>query len=1077
MHTIRYDGVSQELLSDIVARDCVLWLTASAISDKNIDQMVSLTDAPWRAVLVESTDARFAGTLAARSQSLSSLDSSGAFTHLIASDPSALQLQRRAKPLFFLNGRSDRSGTESNALPRRSADRRRLNMTARLRELEPRRVIVVGANNDSAIEDLLSLWETEFRSLLSFVTDDIGFQKQCDGQLSEFAGLNVLQWIVKPAEEFAAALLSRLEEVARPSALTVSVQVTGGTKLEVDLAKAELAEQPISDMCEFVLVRDTLPVSAEDLREPEIHGFFTRGVQSWRPFAAGLPWVSDSKAERSLLAALHDQLAEGGASVQVLSIISEPGAGGTTQARVLALAAARAGFPTLLIKQESSMPSPLELTGFLFRSTQEVLHLAAASGLADCGEPVWLLVLDVQHGGRSSDELERLCSELIRSGRKVAILKVALDSFPPELPESIPLRELMSVAHELSEDDVQHLGHHLNRFLRLHDKQKSPAEWVGFWTQHRPDIGHGVASFWIALEFWLAGFLALGESIQGWVTKQFKELSGPPDVQKAILEIAALAIERKSTPERLLELLQGPRLPWAIALEGARSDAPGLGLIQGESFPYGRVWAIGHDVLARYLVNGVWNDRLLCERIGIRLFEDSVALRLDLISKITQRSSAGDEFARPFMIALATTVLKLDEQNGNAEFFKHWRKVLEILEGVPSNVRRSSRAFNHHLAISRRRVTQGDLFLLDATEKKGLLLRAAEDIEFSLDGIEPTKDDESALNLLNTLALVYQDLADIARQEGEASELARLLEKADEITNRALKENPNNSYVLETAAKNQLRQGLNAENRAERIEAAARALSFVFQASRLDTAATRRMKLGDLAGRALKVLRENDAGKEIDRLCDLGSAYGFIAKAWAGLPLSESDEASLVLEAINPESAASALKVLEQSPGRNWLLVRLMYDLVVIASPEAYLSQLRLLDELDATRGYQLSLQQNLERAVLLFIAGQHKQAVEEYNWLRPKVKESQAVVFVPTRLRWLPSPDKTSRAVCSAKVVDSSSTARSMAQVRELGGALAPFSPQEFGKSRMGPGEQFKCHVTFAAMGPFLKPIEGGNR
>ena len=86
-------------------------------------------------------------------------------------------------------------------------------------------------------------------------------------------------------------------------------------------------------------------------------------------------------------------------------------------------------------------------------------------------------------------------------------------------------------------------------------------------------------------------------------------------------------------------------------------------------------------------------------------------------------------------------------------------------------------------------------------------------------------------------------------------------------------------------------------------------------------------------------------------------------------------------------------------------------------------------------------------------------------------------MVSVPPRLRWLPTPDRTARAICTAQVVDSSADARGMAKVKEMGGAWAPFNPQEFGKSRMAPNEQFKCQVTFAAMGPFLKPVDQSNR
>jgi len=1077
MQTIREDEISKDVLSDVVARDCVLWLTNKTIAgDGQLASMLALAGGPWRAIFVESSDGAFAEALTQQGQSVGAVDIAGAFTHVIASDPLSLQLQRRAKPLFLLNGRADKAGTESADLPKRSSDRRRLNMTARLRDLEPRRVVVVGNSPEAALEDLISLWDAEFRSLLTIVTGAPEFLQTCEPLLSEIAGLNVLHWISLTEQEFSSSLLHQLEEVAAPTALKVGIRVPGGTVLNVDLSSAELAEQPIADICDFIQVRDALPVSPADLSDEEFQGFFTRGRFSWRPYAAKLPWLPDSAPEKELLRTLHRQLAEPPGSVNVLSVLSEPGAGGTTLARALALAAAQAGFPVLLVKREGDPPPAIELTTFLYRASQLVSREAEKAGEEKVGEPAWLMVLDVQHCGGSSDELQRLCAELARSGRKVTILKVASVNSPPELSDSIPYRELKILGHELNEEDVASLGNHLNAYLRLHGAPKRPDEWISFWREHQPEIGSGLATFWIALEFWLTGYLALGESIQSWVTKQFRSLTGQYEVQKAVLEIGALAIERKATPERLLEPLSKPRLPWVTALDAARSDAPGLGMIYSESFPLGRVWAIAHDVLARYLINGVWNDRLLCEQLGISTYEDPVALRLELISRLARRTAAGESFARQFAISLATSVLKLDEKNGNPEFFKHWRDVLKVLEGMPQVVRLSSRTFNHHLAISRRRVTQDDLFHLTVEEKQSLLTTAAREVEFALDQIEPSQEDEPTLNLLNTLALIYQDLGDVERAKGNTAELARLLEKSDAVTNRALKENPNNPYVLETAARNQLRQGLNADDASERIESAARALSFVFQASQLDTAATRRMKLGDLASQALEVLQNDKAAEIIDRLCTQGSPYGFIARAWSTLPKSESEDTPLPLDQVDAESAFAAIQVLRLAPERNWLLVRLLYDLTVVAYPSDFQAQLRLLDELASTKGYQLSLQQVLERAVLLFSAGQHKQAVDEFKWLRPRVKEAQVVVFVPPRLRWLLTPDKSARAVCTARVIDSSTSARNMAQVRELGQTQAPFNPQEFGKSRMAPGEQIKCQVTFAAMGPFLKPVEGGH-
>lgn len=1076
MHLIQSEVLANDVISDILARDCVLWITTKELqSDSDIDILLHLIDAPWRAVFIESSSGYFGRALAENAQKAVAPSITNGFSHLIASDPLSLTLQRHSKPLFFLNGREDLPGLESDKLSTRSTDRRRLNMTARLRDLEPRRVIVIGENPDLALDELSDLWNDEFRSYISIVSTDKIDMKRSIENFSVSTNIKFINWITVTVREFSKKLSARLDSLIATSNIFVNVKLPGDLYIEVDLKKAEFSEAPLQDLCDFIKISDTLPLLPEDLKEDEFELFFSRRGVGWRSYAAGLPWIPDLAPQKKFLKGLENQLADVPGSVHVYSIVSETGAGGTTQARMLAFVAARAGFPTFVLKQESQLPNAIELTSFFFRALREVSNQALGAGHIEVGEPVWVLVLDVQHAEKSSDELERLCGEFMRSGRKLSIVKVTAPNRPLDLPKSIPNTELAFIRHSLEVDQVSHLGKHLNSFLCRFGKDKTDDEWRRFWKAHSPELNSGVASFWITLDFWLRGFLDIGVSVQSWIMTQFKALSST-EIQHAIMEIASLAIERKATPERLLSPQVTPNYPWSYTLGSVCSESPGLGLMEGESFQNGRVWVIAHDLLARYLINGIWNDRLLCEKLNLPLYEDSIALRLAMIAKLAARTAIGETHSRSFAVSLAMNILKLDETSGNPEFFKHWNTVLSILDNVPQEVKHSSRSFNHHLAISKRRVTQDDLFQIDDNAKKSLLNKAAISVEFALDNIDPMPEDETNLNLLNTLSLIYQDLSEIERTNGEPKKLALLMDKCNEVTNRALNENPNSPYVLETVAKNLLRQGMAGQNSDERIESAAKALSFVFQASQLDSAYTRRMKLGQLAAQALKILRDDKAVTKIDNLCARGVSYGYIAKAWRSLPISTS-QASLLLDDIDAELATPAIEILRSSPARDWLLVRILYDLVVIAEPKNYQEQLHLLDELSGTKGYQLSLQQVLERAILLMIAGQHKQADAEFKWLRPKVKESQISVFVPNRLRWLVSSENMMRVICTGQVVDSAASVRGMARVKELSNIWAPYNPQEFGKSRMGPNENFKCQVTFGAMGPFLKPVENTTK
>jgi hypothetical protein len=945
--------------------------------------------------------------------------------------------------------------------------RRRLNMVASLKELEARRIIIVGTNPMASVDEITDLWDTEFRALITVVSENIEQAEEVSAAVTDNTDLEAINWLRQAPAEFARELYQRALVVGSHKNLLARTKLPSGKTYDFDLSRADLSGNSITDLCDFITVRDTLPVAPQDLTEQEFREFFTRSDANWRPYSAGLPWLPDTDIKLPLLQGLSQGLSSSEGSIQIFSIAAEPGAGGTTLARAFAFDAARAGYPVLLAKQRSEPPSALELSSFLFRA---VSLMQSTIEPDEFQEPVWLFVLDVEHFDRGIDEFWRFVADLTRSRRKIVILKVVNSDAPLQVNRNIDHAELAYLNHDLSLENVESLGAHLNIFLRHVGEEKTQSEWRAFWEAHRPDMDTSIASFWIALEFWLAGYLELGESIQGWALKQFKNLDATDEIKRGILEVASLSIERRALPERLLQPLARPRLPWYQVLDDARRLSPGLGLVQSQAVPYGRVWAIAHDVLARYLINGVWNDRNLCHQLNLDNAQDPVSFRLELIARMAVRPSLGESFARPLAIALASQVLKLDEKSGNGEFFAYWRRVLSILEQVPNSVAKTSRTFNHHLAISRRRVTQGEIFRVSNDEKITLLLRAVKETTFALEGIQESAGDETDLNLLNTLALLYQDLATIERSHsGDRQKIVEYLMKSDEMTRRALRENPSNPYVLETAAKNLLRQEFDG-NQNEIVKAAAEALAYVFKASALESAQVRKIQLGKLAIEALKALQSHTAQTTIDNLCNQGNSFGFVAKAWRALPMGTELDA-ISWNSISQKQAAEALTSLRESPQRDWLLVQLQYDLEVLAAPLEFARQLALLDELSDMSGYRLSLQQRLERSVLLYQQGRHKIATVEFTAVRRDAQQAGSVILVvPDRLRWLLTTDRTRRAVCSARVVDSSS-GRPTAQVTEMAGTRAPFTPQEFSKQQMAPNEVFKCQVNFSAMGPFLKP------
>ena len=198
----------------------------------------------------------------------------------------------------------------------------------------------------------------------------------------------------------------------------------------------------------------------------------------------------------------------------------------------------------------------------------------------------------------------------------------------------------------------------------------------------------------------------------------------------------------------------------------------------------------------------------MLDRLGFKEAKDTTDLRLRLLRRIATKPQLARKPYLPLALEFATNIFKIDE-TGNLDFMLYWREVLGILEDMPELIWDTSRTFNHHVAVSRRRVVALDQFFhLTPEEKVQQLEYAIEHLNFALNELKPGPDDERDLNLLNSLSLAYQNLADIERVRGCSPERLRELRiRAADAARRAQENSPSNSFVLETVARNLL-QGL-----------------------------------------------------------------------------------------------------------------------------------------------------------------------------------------------------------------------------------------------------------------------------
>lgn len=1086
--TVRvHDQIPDNVLHHLLQRDAALWIGPVEADDPaRVETLVQLVNLPWRLVLCEPTSAALAQRLDQESRRTSDRTKDRGYLSVIAGNPAVIQLPPSSLPVFFLNGREDaKERDESPSAGRISSAARRTNSLMRLLEEHPRLVVLLVNSLADVLVEFNELWQAEnLRTELVIITETLDLPATVQAWQSESPERpSFIDVFAAPADALGRKLSDAFKAVAPDHGLNIKLRRDDRHFDVVEVTDCELPDYPILDRYELIQARDVRPLLPSELPEFEMNRFFDKSTQSWLPYSAGLPWKRYPRAESTLLSEMQKALDLGPEANRVFTLVSESGAGGTTLARQLAHCVATSGFPTLVAKQAQFHPDMTEVSRFMLRVRQKLIaiqdsapkHSAANPDALFFADIPWLVVFDVQHWQSREQDLLAFMRALGSEGRTAIILTV-VDSPVPEILQKCTNIAGDTLTHELGRDQALELGQHLNGFLQKFKKDRSPEEWESFWNSHTPRVGSfgaSTASFWIALDFWLKRQLDLGQSIQSWLFDQFRTANLSPGVRRLLLQIASFSIERLGLPQALLPTAPPGEYPYSHTLSEARLEIPALGLVYSTTAT-SRFWGIAHGLLARYLINSTARDRPLLRELGLDSTTDSVELRLALLREIITRPALAHRSLRDYALEMATSVFKLDREGGNFEFFKHWRVVLEILEEMPQSLWDTSRTFNHHVAVSRRRLAvDRDTFGLTAEERRDQLTYAIEDLEFALTEIPRSEGDERNLNLLNSLARAYQDLADVELElNASAERLRELREKASAAARAAYEEDPSNSFVLETIARELVRVGQ--LDPTLRIQNACLALGHLFQATSLDSAPLRQERLRELISHALSLLSTTEAEVEIGKLCNEGNPFGFMARACALLGTQLSECAGESMAALTPETLDAALDIIEQAAPKalSWALLKLEYDLLSARYPREFSRQLDLLDALEGTE-YRPTLQEQLERAILLHQVGRHQEANEAFYRFRRRLWDTDVLVRVPERLRTLIDPASGRPRVCHARVVEEAMGYRAKAQIDDLAGVKVPFIPQDWGVRRKPLGERFACKVILGPKGPIAKPAD----
>ena len=951
-------------------------------------------------------------------------------------------------------------------------------MLGGLRRSGVRNLVILSDDDGTQPGELASLIDRGFQPYVTLVSATAaGEASAIEWAEGKLAGPPAQVVRLSPAN-FARALISRYAEIYPADATIVRVRQSDGTTALVDLTNTDEVERPILSSYEVIQERDLAVVAPDDLREEEFISFFEGAQESWRPYAAGVPWLRDDEAQRTFTRLIRKVDTVGSPENKIAYIAAQPGAGGTTLARAIAFEAARSGYPTLVAKAIPFIPDALPVVGYLTRAHQASLvtrqdSVTKAHDANRLYETPWVIVFDRVHFERREGDLRHFVSELTKSGRPVIVLAVTGPIRPLEFYNEGVTQEIAAPTHFLAAGEVDALGRHLNRFLRVYQKTRPLEAWSQFYREHSVQQMHSVAAFWIALSFWLRTSRDITGSIQDWVYNAFIEHAQTNSMRSALVEIAALSSERLPLNESLLPA-SDDEWPLSLRLEDCRHNLSALGLmrVSADGVHY---WGLAHDILGRLLLNALFHDFDTRNELGFADARDPEHLRFLALKRVAVKPAMAEIRYRSFAEQYATTIFKVDPDHGARAFASMWREVLVALDQMPKLLRDSSRVFRHHTAISRRRIAAFDnpLYGVTIQDRVELLEAAINDILYALTSIDRVPGEEPDINLYNSLANAYLNLADVLASTGAPRDrVAELRQLANDATRRAYSDNPTNPWVVETHIKNLISV---ARSEPERAAASAlEALLAVYDALRSSDVNLRTGKLGRLGEEALTILFANSPPPSSH--IELETPLDVLVAAWRILARAGVTGLDETLSMLPQDVADKVLETLSHSAGRGDMqVIRFQYGILSTTRPFEFAKRLVLVENLQATDG-RLSPQLQLEYALLLYQVGRATEADQRFRALRRLWRDAEHFVQVPEPLNWLRDGESENLLTVQAHVA-SEHGFRTMARIAEFGNIMAPFRPEEFSVRSMRPGTPFRAHVSFGHNGPFLRPPSAGPK
>ena len=1049
---IRTDSIPAPLFSELDNREACLWISDDRQNVQDLASTVEVAGLPWWQVYSELNSEDFLRQIRVSEDISEPMVRLRGLKHIVADNPNDITLPARALPIFLLSGSPGTPNTGFAAKSRRQA------MLVGLFRAPIRTLVILGTPSENSIKELVDLWDEGFRPTILIVSENDDAKAVLEA-ISNRAAPKAHSLINISIKSFARQISSQYIS-PRSGAKILRVRNAKKNTVKLDVTRLDDPQRPILGKYDTIFDIDLYPIQETDLLQQEIEDFFKDVRTSWRPFAAGMPFQADERALRHAIRALEGMERDKDEFLRIRYISSENGAGATTLLRSICWEAASKGFPVLIARNTPFEPDPDDVADYINRIN---ILLSETQGNSTLHEVPWIVAFDQGLWEGREDELATFVRRVEKTGRQVLVIVAVGPYLPMPFYNEKRFEKIADLSHIITSTNAEALGSHLNRFLRRIGAEKTMEQWRHFLRETTSHSDTSLASFWVALSFWLQGRFNLQETFDTWIYRQFCENISDSEVIDSIIKMSALAAERTSMPSIFLPPTTD--FPVSEKLSDARLDAPSLGIVSiGDDL--GRYWTILHQSVAEALLNGFYFDYDLRSKAGYERAKNPTHLSMLILKDIAHDERLATKHLRDLAEQFPTQIFKIDPDHGHAIFTPYWQEVLEALSEMPDVFKRTSRTFLHHTAISRRRIASDkDRFPINVEARIRLLERATVDINAAL-LIAADDNTEPDLNLYNSLARAYYDLAAVQLDAGADRDVVMETQRrAAEATRRAYSLNPDSPYVTETYAENLIVEAKGDPDNASKY--ALEVLTLVYANLEDNELSKRHRALNKIADRAFDLLLNStmntpaNPSNQTEAILVALRPLAEFEDRYDDMELSDYPY-ELRVEVAQRLSAP----ILRDNPQA----VKLHYIFACLDRPYDFELQLSLLLALGDVEEI-VTPQMLLEKAVLFYQTGRPFDGDKMFEHLRRLWKRRTYFVEVPRRLHWLLDPDSEVRRQVQAKVVDRGEF-RSFAIVDEFGGAKAAFRPREFAESGAVLGGRFSALVSFGHNGPLLRPL-----